>query len=126
MLCLRQNQQPLFYAVYLGKSEIIDEYGNLTGQYEVKYAPSQKAFMNISAARGTAETEQFGISTGYSKTLVTDNMKCEMDTDSILWLNGADPEGPHNYVVVAVARSLNSVTYAVREVSVSEQACFKN
>lgn len=119
MMCLAQNKQRLYYALYQGKTQKIDAQGNKTGQWNTTYSEPVEIWMNISAARGTADVEQFGINDSYTRTLATDDVNCPIDTDSILWI-GKDPSSdPYNYCVVRVAKSLNSITYAIREVEVS-------
>jgi hypothetical protein len=46
-------------------------------------------------------------------------MSCPIDEYSRLWLDGRTTDKPHNYVVVAVSKSLNSIRYAIRRVDVS-------
>lgn len=119
MMCLAQNQQKLFYALYQGKTQVLDGDGNKTGQWNISYSNPVQVYMNISPAKGTSDIEQFGINNPYTKTLMTDDINCPISTDSILWI-GNDPDtDPHNYVVVTVAKSINSITYAVKEVDVT-------
>ena len=124
MRTLRRNKQTVFYALYLGVEDVTEgEYK--TGEKAVLYSSPVRVKMNVSAARGNAEVEQFGIQDTYSKTIITDDMNCPITTDSILWIgiapdaNGEIGAVKHNYKVVRVARSLNSITYAVEEVKVS-------
>lgn len=114
----QRNSQDIFYALYTDKKPIIDEYGNKTGEYELSYSDPVEYRINVSAARGTADVEQFGINANYTKTMVTNDMSCPIDETSRIWI-GRDKTLPHNYVVVSVARSINSITYAIREVSVT-------
>lgn len=126
MRCLKRNEQTLYYALYLGKTELIDEYGNATGQFEKTFSEPIRCRMNVSSARGVAELEQFGVDTKYTKTLVTDDMSCPIDENTVLWIDrtpttqidGDTVVNPHNYIVSQVARSLNSITFAVKEVDV--------
>jgi hypothetical protein len=118
MKTLKRNKQTLYYALFEGKEEIKDENGYRTGEHQLKYLHPIKARMNISAAKGTAESEMFGISLNYTKTLVTDDIKCPIKEDSILWID-ATPDEPYNYIVVQVAKSLNSISYAVKKVDIS-------
>lgn len=37
MRCLNRNKVKFFYALYEGREFITDEYGNVTGEYMVKY-----------------------------------------------------------------------------------------
>ncbi len=120
MKCLDRNKQTFYYALYEGKTPLRDEYGNLTGEYSVNYSEPQSAKMNVSASRGTADTELFGITANYTKTIVTEDMSCPIDENSILWIGISPQNGAsYNYSVVQVAKSLNSITYAIREVEVS-------
>lgn len=118
MRSLCRNKQKIFYSLYTDKEPIIDEYGNQTGEYVLTYGDPVEYHINVSAARGTADVEQFGINANYTKTMVTNDIDCPIDETTRLWINRT-PDKPHNYVVVSVARSINSVTYAIKEVSVT-------
>lgn len=124
MRTLAINKQTIYYSLYNGKEDVIID-GHRTGEKRNSYSSPVKARMNVSAAKGTADTEQFGITDEYTKTIVTDDMACPIDTDSILWIgiapdvNGESGAVKHNYKVVRVAKSINSITYAVAEVKVS-------
>lgn len=79
---------------------------------------------NISAATGSAQVEQFGNYAGYDKVIVTDDMSCPIDENTVLFIDKEpdyDEDGTplYDYIVKRVARSLNSVSYAVSKVSVS-------
>jgi len=121
MKALARNKQAFWYALYEGKTPIVDDNGYDTGDFDVQYSAPVKFLANISPARGTADAEQFGITTNYTHTIVTDDLSLPIDTNSILWIGIAPTDGDnsHNFVVVQVARSLNSLTIAVREVEVS-------
>lgn len=122
MRCLARNKRAVWYSLYQGEVDERDQYGNRTG-YKVKsYSAPVKVYMNISPARGTADIEQFGINTPYTHTLITDDLMCPITTTSLLWQgitpdgNGEDGTVKHNYAVISVAKSLNSITYAIAEV----------
>ena len=126
MKALYRNNQTFWYANIIDKLPIIDENtGYETGETYIGYTAPVKADANISAARGTADLDAFGINANYSKTIVTDNLTLPIDKSTILWINKEPDENgeagdiKHDYVVVAVARSLNSLTIAIKEVSVS-------
>lgn len=118
MRTAQRNGQKIYYATYDKKTPILDEYGNQTGEYAVTYNPPVAFYLTVSAARGTADIEQFGIGLNYSKTMVTHDMTCPIDEATKLWI-GRETSEPHNYVVVSVARSINSIAYAIREVTVT-------
>lgn len=116
MRCLNKNKRTIHYKNYLGKTQIVDDYGNRTGEYTLTYSDFIETKMNISPSRGIASEEMFGIQTNYTKVLVTDDVNCTMDEHSILWID-KPITGPHDYVVVRKAVSINSVAYAILEVS---------
>lgn len=122
MRCLARNKTKFFYATYEGQSEIIDEYGNVTGQYSVSYSDPIASQGNISAASGEIQSRQFGESESYDKVIVLDDVNTPIDEYSILWVDTLplpnEVTVPHDYVVKKVARSLNSVAIAISKVSV--------
>ena len=124
MKCLARNKQTFYYSLYVNKTEIIDEYGNGSGEYEIQYTTPTECKANISPAQGETETRQFGNDVKYDKVIVIDNSRIEIDEHSILWIDRLpnlpteDNTIPHDYVVRGIARSLNSVSLAVEKVEV--------
>ena len=125
MRCLLRNKTTFYYALYTGQTEVIDEYGNATGQYSVAYGDPIKTLGNISASQGEMQTRQFGESEMYDKVIVLDDVNTPIDEYSILWVDtlphlNADKstDTPHDYMVKKVARSLNGVMIAISKVSV--------
>jgi hypothetical protein len=126
MRCLAKNKSAFFYALHSEQTEMVDEYGNATGQYSVVYANPVRMRGNISAAQGELESRQFGESESYDKVIVLDDVNTPIDEYAILWvdalphLNGdGSTNTPHDYIVKKVARSLNSVSIAISKVIVS-------
>lgn len=116
MRCLSRNKRAFWYALYEGLEPILDANGNETGRSIPKYSEPVKASGNISSAKGSAETEQFGITLQYDKVIIVDNTP--IDENSVLYID-KEPDGAYDYIVKKVARSLNSVSIAVRKVDVS-------
>lgn len=126
MRCLDRNKRTFYYATYSGKSEMIDEYGNKTGEYEITYSNPTKYRGNISSAQGEIESRQFGDSESYDKVIALGKTDIPIDEYSILWVDtlpvisdNGTTETPHDYIVKKVARSLNSVSIAIRKVDVN-------
>lgn len=124
MKCMEINKRGFWYAPYLGKEEIVRD-GKRTGQYTVKYGTPVNARAVISPARGGVNEELFGVNAVYDRTITTEDVDIGIDEMSVLWIDkkpgiGADgaTETPWDYVVEKVARSLNSVSVAVKKVSV--------
>ena len=129
MKTLVRNKSPFYYALYQGKTAIIDEDGNKTGEYEVTHSSPIRFHANISAAKGETQTQQFGDKEDYDKVIVMDNTAPLMDEYSVLWIDRLpeiDSEGktvtPYDYVVRKIAKSLNSVSIAVSKVNVTKRS----
>ena len=118
MRALDRNKQTIYYANLIGQADIIDEYGCFTGETSTEYSEPMPLKVNISPSRGEASIELFGTELNYSKTIVTDK-DYGLNEHTILWVD-KDPSEPHNYILVSVAKSINSVSYAIREVDVNE------
>ena len=134
MRTLLRNKTKFYYAMYEKREEITDEYGNVTGQYELIYSEPIKMFGNVSAAVGSIQNRQFGESESYDKVIVLDNPETPINEYSLLWVDALpelDNDGklvlkedgtektPHDYIVKKVARSLNSVSIAISKVDVN-------
>ena len=104
--------------MYEGEEELIDEWGNSTGEYAPKYGALKSAMLCVSPNKGTSETEQFGSTEQYDRTVTTADTSLEIDENTILWVDGADTSGPWNYEVKAVARWKNSLQLAIAKVDV--------
>ena len=126
MRCMARNKSKFYYASYIDNTEIIDEYGNATGEYTLSYGNPIECKANISAARGDAIIRQFGESESYDKVIVLDDINAPIDEHSILWVdtlpllneNGTTAT-PHDYIVKRVAKSLNGVSIAIQKVDVA-------
>lgn len=117
MRCLDRNKQTFYYSLYVGKTEMVDEYGNKTGEYDIEYSKPIECKANISPAKGDTESRQFGNDVKYDKVIVIDKPNIEIDEQTILWIDQL-PNKPYDYVVRGIARSLNSVSLAVEKVKV--------
>jgi hypothetical protein len=121
------------------KREIVDENGNATGEYIVMYNNPVAIKANISPATGQSNAEQIGNLENYDKVIVTDDLDCPIDENSVLFIDkepeykdaeyneataitvtGATVKVPvYDYIVRRVAKSLNSISIAVSKVKVS-------
>lgn len=127
MRTTQRDKRAIWYALYQGVTDAVDEDGNLTGEHPVSYSSPVKARMNVSGGRGQAAIEEFGIDNPFTRTAVTDDLTTAFDTDTIFWFgispyeSDADqtPTVPHNYRCTGVARTINGVTIALAEVNVS-------
>ena len=122
---LVRNKSKFYYASYKDQTEIIDEYGNATGEYEVTYSTPIECKGNISAAQGEMQSRQFGESESYDKVIVLDDINAPINEHSILWVDtlphlneDGTTDTPHDYVIKRVAKSLNGLSIAIQKVRV--------
>ena len=144
---LKRNQTEFWYCLLIPNTQeaIVDEYGNETGELIPSYKKAVSMRANISPATGQNQVEQFGNLDSYDKVIVTCDMSCPIDENSVLFIDKrpeytevqtheiiegqalyADDEivektyelPKYNYIVKRVAKSLNGISIAVRKVDV--------
>lgn len=125
MRCMTRNKRTFYYASYIGETEITDEYGNSTGEYNLAYSKPIKVSGNISAAQGEMLNRQFGESERYDKVIVLDDINTPIDEYAILWVDtlpqlteDGSTDTPHDYIIKKVAYSPNSVSIIIGKVDV--------
>ena len=119
MRTVQRNKRAIWYALYNGVTEVVDDDGNYTGEQEVSYSEPIQAKMNVSGGRGQSEIELFGVDNPFTRTAVTDDLTTPFTTDTIFWFE-ADPEtDPHNYRCTGISRTINQVVIAIAELDVT-------
>ena len=116
MRTTQRDKRTIYYALYLGVTEVKDSDGNYTGEQIDSYAAPVKARMNISGGRGQAEIELFGIDNPFTRTAVTDDLETPFNTDTVFWFETDPVTEEHNYRCTGVARTINQVVIALSEV----------
>ena len=91
MKTMERNKVPFWYLLYDRKEAVKDEDGNETGDYRVVYKEAVFQRENISAATGSAQVEQFGNFISYDKVIVTDDLCCPIDENTVLFID-KEPE----------------------------------
>lgn len=119
MQSLRRNTSKVWYQVYQGQTEIIDEYSNKTGSFGDTYGELMFAEMMVSPNKGDATLEVFGTLLDYDRVISTADTSCPIDEQTVLWLDGASTEKPYTHVVRKRAPWKNSLVFAVKQVEVS-------
>ena len=113
---LKRNKQTIWYSL-LNVTCDKDEWGNTE---DVKtYGAPLPLEISISGNKGEASLQGFGADLKYDREMVTHDLTCPIDEYSHLWLDGKSPTEPHNYIVKAASRTLNSIRYAIEKVNVS-------
>lgn len=127
MRTLDRNKTTFYFATYQGKQEIIDDMGRHTAEYVTAYSPWTSFSANVSPSRGSNEAELFGNDVQYDRVIVTDDLNCPIDENTVLAIDIAPNERKgtadlpiYDYVVTRKAKSLNFVSYAVAKVKTND------
>lgn len=123
MRTAKRNKRPVAYAFYKGATELTDEDGNYTGEYEVSYTEPIKTLMNVSGGRGQADISLFGLTQTFGRTATTEDLETKWNTETVFWIE-TDPDNgePFDYRVAAVSRTINQVVLALAEVEVNKES----
>ena len=121
MRALARNKRSFYYCLYTGKTAILDEDNNETGDYLLAYSSHVRMKANISAVKGDSLPELFGSDISYDSVIVTDDMNCPIDENTVLFVDkaptyDASSSPLYDYIVVKKAKSLNSISYAIKRV----------
>lgn len=121
MLLMRRNKKSFYYALYERKEPVTDEYGNQTGEYRIVYSDPILEHGNISPGSGDAQNEIFGTEVKYSRVIALDDINCPIDENSVIFVDvtptkNADGEYNNDYVVKAIAPSINNLLIAIEKV----------
>ena len=119
MRTLNRNKRPVAYASYIGVTELTDESGNFTGEYSVQYSTPVKTRMNVSGGRGQSNISLFGLTDNFARTVVTDDLETDFNTEMVFWIEHDPDTEPFDYRVVLVSRTINQVVIALAEVEKS-------
>ena len=88
MRCLKRNKRQIWYCLYKRTDTVTDTYGNEVGSHVV-YEQPVEMWANISQATGRSVNEQFGNLENYDKVIVTTDMDCPIDENTVLFVDKA-------------------------------------
>ena len=120
MRTVKRNKRPVAFAFYQGVTELTDDDGLLTGEYEVSYTEPVKTLMNVSGGRGQADIALFGLTQTFARTATTEDLTTPFNTQTVMWVEKDPDTEPFDYRVVAVSRTINQVVLALAEVETDE------
>ena len=123
MRLMKRNLTPVWYCLFDKDVPVFDG-GYETGEKESTYQSPAMLLCNVSPATGYAQVEMFGSLDSYDKVLMTDDMNCPIDENTVLFVDKSpeyDKTGKplYDYIVRRVAKSLNVISIAVSKVKVS-------
>lgn len=116
-----------YYRLYTGEVEIVDDYGNPTGQVYKTYAAPVAFKANISPPSGEDVIDIFGAIERYDRVIQTCDMSCPIDENSVLYIDTTPTQGldgvwsAHDYIVSRVSPSVNTIRIGCTKVNVSNQ-----
>lgn len=125
MRLVKRNLRTIYYSLYSDRLPILDDDGYETGETGIGYEDPVELKCNVSPASGRTTSEMFGADENYDKIIITDQMDCPIDENTMLFVDRvpvwSEDEPPvllntADYMVKRVARSLHHISYAVSRV----------
>lgn len=128
MVSMEINKSTIWYSNRTGNEPVRDEHGLMTGELRMTYSNpvpirvslSESIGLNNLSAQGIAELEPYGIATNYTHRMITEDMNCPIDEQSIIWHErdpGDNPyDVPYNFRVIRASKTLNYKMYYLRQV----------
>ena len=116
------DKRPLWYSNPVGgKTPVVDEWGNETGETSQTWSEPAKLMLNVSPPTGSAEANPFGAFTDYSYVVSSSSKKrnTPLYEGTHVWFQ-TDVSKTFNYIVVKVAEHITDTKYALKEVATSE------
>ena len=116
MQLLKRNKKTIKYKTYANEmTPIIDEDGYETGEYTEGYSEIKTVKAYVTANRGDASEEMFGMSLDYDNVIYVE-LNSDIDEYSLLWVEEKNTDKPNDYIVRRVATSLNHKAIAIKKV----------
>ncbi len=126
MRTLSRNERQMWYATFTGKSDIIDENGDVSGQ-KLSYSEPVEFWAVLSPGQGysgfggTAYRGYFGIDVNSDRRIMTADLTLPIDETSLIWITEpvlledgtADPESADFSVAARPSDGLNFLSIAV-------------
>lgn len=123
MRLMSRNKRAIWYRLFLGTEKVVDEDGYETGESHVIYGTPTRMMAVVSSEFGRDQIEMFGDFQRYDKVVTTDDIKCPVTENSVLYVDKGPGElgagDDYDYIVKRVSKSLNSISYAISKVDVS-------
>ena len=139
MKLMSRNLKSIWYCPYQSKEAVVDTDNNETGEQRIVYGTPVEMKVNVSPAVGRAQQEQFGTLESYDKVVVTDDMNCPIDENTVMFIDRMPEFEPAStsgtfsttssatvlvnvpdYIVKRVAKSLTHISYGVTKVNVDD------
>lgn len=92
MRMLAINERKMWYANYIGRQAVVDENGDETGDYEVKYTAPVQFSATLSPGRGTSgpggyvHPDIYGIKSDSDRRIITNDLSIPVTETTLIWL----------------------------------------
>lgn len=119
MKLLKRNLQTIYYKLYEGITDIVDDEGYETGEKELTYSSVYSVKANVSEATGSVAHEQFGLVEDYDKVVVLEDVSLPITEETIFSLDFTSENSEDmtfNYRVKRISKSLNVLSIALKKV----------
>ena len=122
-MLMDRYKRRIYYCLENGIQDIYDPNTEKYLGKRMTYQQQMPLDIHVGWARGTADTDPFGISLDYDMPMVTNWLDCPVTEGTVLFVD-KEPEFRdgmplYDCIVKRVARSKNYITYAIKKVSVS-------
>ena len=124
-----RNERRMWYALFVSKSEEVDENGDYTGDSVIKYTKPEEFWAVISPGRGynagfagTLRQQIYGVELDVERRIMTTDLTLPITETSLIWLTEpsvledgtADPESADFSVTSRPADGLNFLSIPVK------------
>ena len=117
-----RNKQNIYYANFVSREEIIDAYGNKSGQWKITYGTPVLMKWNVHGIESSAEVEMFGTNAINTLRIVAEK-PLPIDENSVFWFDKI-PANPYvatapdyNYVVKGILPTLYDGVFYIQKVT---------
>lgn len=117
------NKIKMWYALYTGNEDEVDENGDFTGNPIPKYSAPVEFRASASSGKGSAEQDVFGMNVDFTRSICSMDMSLPITDTSLVWIetepkikeDGSADALSADYVVAArPAVSLDSIMIALK------------
>lgn len=126
---LEREKRGIWFAEYAGKTPVIDDYGQLTGEYYILYGKPQLITPTVSPRAGNSWFDGFGVGVDCDRTAIIDRIGVGVTETCVLWVDvrpelddsgelvmeDGIPKVPYDYTVKMVAESYNYTAIAMKK-----------
>lgn len=115
MRLLDRDKRTFYYATYVGRTLLVDDNHNPTGERSLEYTEPVQAEGTFSMSNGVATPREFGSFIDYDYIIHMEDEHCPFDENTAIWLNHSLDEPP-DFKVQRISESRSFVAVAIRQV----------